>query len=83
MIPILLAGLIWLAMPVLAKAHGGATGPVPTDPLGVALAWHLDVPIMLGLIIVGATNAMAEEGETKRVDARLDRARRLAGKESS
>lgn len=53
MIPFVLAGLLWLALPLLAEAHGGAAGPAPTDPLGIALAWHLDVPIILGLVVAG------------------------------
>lgn len=50
----ILVGVVWLLLPALAEAHGGATGPVPTDPMGIALAWHLDVPIMLGLAVAGA-----------------------------
>lgn len=46
--------VVWLAAAAPAFAHGGATGPVPTDPLGIALAWHLDVPVMLGLAVAGA-----------------------------
>lgn len=54
MIRVILVGLAWLLLPALAEAHSGAAGQVPTDPLGIALAWHLDVPIMLGLVAVGA-----------------------------
>lgn len=54
MIVVFAVGLIWLLMPALAEAHGGASGPVPTDPLGIALAWHLDVPIIIGLAVGGA-----------------------------
>ena len=53
MIKVLVVGLAWLFLPALAYAHGGAAGQVPTDPLGIALAWHFDVPIMLALVVAG------------------------------
>ncbi len=56
---VVVAGLIWLSLPVVAQAHGGTSGPVPTDPLGIALAWHLDVPMMLGLAVGAALYATA------------------------
>lgn len=56
---VVVAGLIWLSLPVVAQAHGGTSGPVPADPLGIALAWHLDVPMMLGLAVGAALYATA------------------------
>lgn len=44
-------GLVLVA-PAPALAHGGGQGSPPTDPLGIALAWHLDIPIILGLLVV-------------------------------
>ncbi|MEW5992245.1 MAG: cytochrome c oxidase assembly protein [Chloroflexota bacterium] len=46
-------GLALLA-PAPALAHGGGQGPPPTDALGIALAWHLDIPIILGLLVAAA-----------------------------
>lgn len=68
MIVVIVVGLAWLLLPALAEAHGGAAGQVPTDPLGIALAWHLDVPIMLGLIVAGAMywTAVASVNEAHR-----------------
>ncbi len=47
-----------LALAVLAPAgalaHGAAQGRPPTDPLGIALAWHLDVSLILGLAAAAA-----------------------------
>lgn len=59
MIWALIAGLVWLALAAPALAHGGASGPVPTDLLGIALAWHVDLPILLGLVAAGALYATA------------------------
>jgi putative copper resistance protein D len=38
--------------PVLA--HGAGQGPPPTDPLGIALAWHVDLTVVLGLAVAVA-----------------------------
>lgn len=54
MIRVLLPVVAWLALAVPAQAHGNASGAVPTDALGIALAWHLDFPIILGLLVAGA-----------------------------
>lgn len=58
MIPVILACFAWLALAAPAMAHGGS-GPVPTDALGIAMAWHLDVPIMLALTVAVAAYATA------------------------
>ena len=54
MMRVLLPVVAWLALAVPAQAHGSASGAVPTDALGIALAWHLDFPIILGLLVAGA-----------------------------
>lgn len=46
-------GLALLA-PGPALAHGAGQGPRPTDPLGIALAWHLDLTLILGLAVGAA-----------------------------
>lgn len=53
-VPTALGILAALATPATALAHGSSQGPPPTDPLGIALAWHVDVPMLLGLAIAGA-----------------------------
>jgi len=58
-IAVLVAGLAWLALAAPTQAHGVWPGPVPKDPLGIASAWHLDAPIMLGLFAAGAMYASA------------------------
>lgn len=50
MIRALLPVVAWLALAAPAQAHGSASGALPTDALGIALAWHLDFPIILGLL---------------------------------
>ena len=51
-------GLAALALAVLAPqgalAHGAAQGSPPTDPLGIALAWHLDLSLILALAVAAA-----------------------------
>ena len=51
---VVLGILAVLAMPATALAHGASQGPPPTDALGIALAWHLDIPMLLGLAIAAA-----------------------------
>lgn len=34
-----------------ALAHGGPGGPPPRDPVAVALAWHVDLPMILALAL--------------------------------
>lgn len=43
-----------LAAPASALAHGASQGPPPTDLLGIALAWHLDLSLILGLAVAAA-----------------------------
>lgn len=59
MIPVVLACFAWLALAAPAMAHGSSSGPVPTDALGIAMAWHLDVPIILALTVAVAAYATA------------------------
>jgi len=49
-----LATLLSTALPPSALAHGASEGPPPTDPVGIALAWRLDMPILLGIAAAGA-----------------------------
>jgi putative copper resistance protein D len=42
------------ATPGAAFAHGAAQGPPPTDPLGIASAWHFDLSLILGLAVAAA-----------------------------
>lgn len=53
-VPVALGILAALATPATALAHGASQGPPPTDALGIALAWHIDVPMLLALMIAGA-----------------------------
>lgn len=43
-----------LIAPAPVLAHGAAQGPPPTDPLGIALAWHIDLMLILGLAVAAA-----------------------------
>lgn len=43
-----------LVLPTSMAAHGLAQGPPPTDIGGILLAWHLDVPVILGLLVAAA-----------------------------
>ena len=49
----------WLALPSAAAAHGQGQGPPATDPLGILLAWHVDIPLLLALTITGAAYVSA------------------------
>lgn len=48
-----LAAAILLILPVPVTAHGIGGGPPPTDPLAIAIAWHIDLPVIAGLVIAG------------------------------
>lgn len=49
-----LAAIGALAAPAVVTAHGSGQGPTPTDAIGILSAWHLDVPVILGLSIAAA-----------------------------
>ena len=51
---VLVAAGLGLGLPVTVLAHGSSQGPPPTDPLGIALAWHVDIPMLLALAIAAA-----------------------------
>ena len=55
---VVLPTLAWLALARPVAAHGGS-GVLPTDALGVALNWHLDIPVLLGLLAALAAYAGA------------------------
>lgn len=40
--------------PVAVSAHGAGQGPPPTDAFGILMAWHIDLPMILGLAIAAA-----------------------------
>lgn len=63
-VPVALGALAALATPAIALAHGASQGPPPTDALGIALAWHLDVSILLALAIAGALYVSAARAVT-------------------
>lgn len=48
-----------LALPATALAHGISQGPPPTDALGIALAWHVDLSMILALAIAVAAYVAA------------------------
>ena len=54
-----LVALAALAAPPRAMAHGASQGPPPTDPLGIALAWHVDITMLVALLIAGAAYVSA------------------------
>lgn len=41
----------WLGLAPVAAAHGSGSASQPTDPLGIAFAWRLDLPIIVGLVL--------------------------------
>lgn len=43
-----------LIAPVAVSAHGAGQGPPPTDAFGILMAWHIDLPMILGLAIAAA-----------------------------
>lgn len=45
------AAAVLLIPPATVLGHGVSQGPPPTDPVGIALAWHLDLPLLLGLAV--------------------------------
>lgn len=51
---VLAAVAVALAVPATAFAHGAVQGPPPTDPVGIALAWHLDLSVVLTLAVAAA-----------------------------
>lgn len=56
---------LWLAAsagPV--SAHGVSQGPPPTDAAGILTAWHLDLPLILGIVVAST----AYLGAVKTVD---------------
>lgn len=53
-LPVVFATLLSPAAPTRTLAHAASDGPPPTDALGIALAWRLDVPILLGLAAASA-----------------------------
>ena len=53
------AALVAVSTPASVLAHGVGQGPPPTDPMAIALAWHLDVPIILALLIAAAAYVSA------------------------
>lgn len=50
---------LMLAAPAPVFAHGASQGPPPTDPMGIALAWHIDVSMILALVIAIAAYVAA------------------------
>lgn len=46
----LAAVLLWV-LPEPVAAHGVGSGPPPTDPLAIAMAWHIDLSVIAGLAI--------------------------------
>ena len=49
--------IVWtgvlLLFPMPVAGHGAADGPPPTDPISIALAWHLDVGVLAALAVAG------------------------------
>lgn len=45
--------------PATTLAHGASQGPPPTDPLGIALAWHIDLTLILALAVAAAVYVSA------------------------
>lgn len=43
-----------LIAPAAVIAHGVGQGPPPTDAAGILAAWHIDLPMILGLAIAAA-----------------------------
>lgn len=48
-----LAAAFVLFTPSVVDAHGVGGGPPPTDPLAIAMAWHIDLPVIVGLLVAG------------------------------
>jgi putative membrane protein len=45
--------------PATTLAHGASQGPPPTDPLQIALAWHIDLTLILALAVASAVYVSA------------------------
>lgn len=56
---VLVAAALGLALPPTALAHGASQGAPPTDPLGIAMAWHVDLTLMLALAVAAAAYVSA------------------------
>lgn len=67
-----------LGAPVRVLAHGVNQGPPPTDTLGIVLAWHLDIPVILVLLAVSAAYLAAVEQVNRTHPANRWSARRTA-----
>ena len=51
---VLLAGAaVMLLLPVAVSGHGASAGPPPTDAVSIALAWHVDLPVIVALLGAG------------------------------
>ena len=50
--PLAVAALVF-GPPTNASAHGGGGGPPPTELLAIVSAWHVDLPVIAGLIVTG------------------------------
>lgn len=48
-----LAATFLLTVPSPVAAHGVGGVPPPTEPLAIAMAWHIDLPVIVGLLIAG------------------------------
>lgn len=53
--------MLAVGAPKTALAHGASQGPPPTDPLGIALAWHIDLTVVLGLAVAAALYVVAAQ----------------------
>lgn len=50
--PLAVAALVF-GSPANASAHGGGGGPPPTELIAIATAWHVDLPVIAGLMVTG------------------------------
>ena len=49
--PTLAVAALVFGPPTIASAHGGGGGPPPTEALAIATAWHVDLPVIAGLVV--------------------------------